>query len=93
MNKKQSESVMLKVMTSKVTINLNMLDIFIKDGVVSNLNSTFLSRYIEAGQERETHESTSNQRNQTISLVVDVIAQYLAYVKDQETIVYFLHFQ
>ena len=81
---------MLKVMTSKVSINLDMLDLFIKGGVVSNLNNTFLSQYIEVGQGRETHISTSNQ---TISLVVDVIAQYLASVEDQETIVYFLHFQ
>lgn len=39
---------MLKVMTSKVSINLNMLDLFIK-GVVSNPNNTFLSQYIEVG--------------------------------------------
>ena len=44
------------------------------------------------GQEREIPISTSNQCNQTISLVVEFIARYSASMEDQETIVYFLLF-
>ena len=40
--KMQSESLMLKVMKSGVTINLNILGLFMKDKVVSNLNSTLV---------------------------------------------------
>jgi len=41
----------------------------------------------------KTHISASNQHNQTISLVVDIIAWYFASVEDWETIDYFLLFQ
>ena len=51
-----------------------------------------MSQYIGMGQEREIPISISNQRNQTISLVVEVIAWYSASMEDQETIVYFLLF-
>ena len=33
---------MLKVMTSEVTTNLNIFDLFMKNEVVSNLNSTLV---------------------------------------------------
>ena len=37
-DKGQSKSVMMKVMMNEVTINLNMLSPFMKNGVVSKLN-------------------------------------------------------
>jgi len=52
-----------------------------------------LSQYIGVGWEMETLISVSNQRNQTISLVVDVIAWYSAPVEDLETINCLLLFQ
>lgn len=45
------------------------------------------------GSETMTPISKSNQRNQTISVVVDGIAQYLASVDERETISCFLLFQ
>jgi len=53
----------------------------------------WLSQYIEVGWENETLISASNQRNQTISLVVDVMARYYALMDDWETIDCFLLFQ
>jgi hypothetical protein len=53
----------------------------------------WLSQYIGVGWEMKTHISASNQHNQTISLVVDIIAWYFASVEDWETIDYFLLFQ
>jgi len=53
----------------------------------------WLSQYIGVGWERKTPISASNQRNQTISLVVDVIARYSALVEDWKTIDCFLLFQ
>jgi len=52
-----------------------------------------LSQHIEVEWEREIHISTSNQCNQTISLVVDVIALYSTSVEDWKTIDCFLFFQ
>jgi hypothetical protein len=52
-----------------------------------------LLQYIGVGWESETLISASNQRNQTISLVVDVIAWYSASVEDWETIDCFLLFR
>jgi hypothetical protein len=49
-----------------------------------------LSQYIGVGWEKETLVSISNQHNQTISLVIDVITWYSASVEDWETINYFL---
>jgi len=37
-NKRQSNGVMLEIMTSKITINLNVLSSLMKNRVVSNLN-------------------------------------------------------
>ena len=53
----------------------------------------WLSQYIGVGWEGETPISASNQRNQIISLVVDVIAWYSTSVEDWETIDCFLLFQ
>jgi len=77
---------MLEMMTSKKTIDLNVLSSFIKNQVVSNLNRTLVSQYIWVGWEWETLKSASNQHNQTISLVVDFIAQYFVLVENWETI-------
>ena len=53
----------------------------------------WLSQYIGIGWERETPISVSNQRNQTIYLVVDAITRYSVSVEDWETIDCFLLFQ
>jgi len=53
----------------------------------------WLSQYIRVGWEMKTPISDSNQRNQTIPLVVDVMAWYSASVDDWETIDCFLLFQ
>jgi len=53
----------------------------------------WLSQYIGVGWEMKTPISVSNQRNQTIPLVVDVMARYSASVDDWETIDCFLLFQ
>ena len=52
-----------------------------------------MSQYIGVGWEKKTSISASNQRNQTISLVVDVMARYYASMDDWETIDCFLLFQ
>ena len=67
------------MMTSKMTIDLNVFSSLMKNRVVSNLNRTPIL--------------ASNQLNQTISLVVDVMARYSASVDDWETIDCFLLFQ
>ena len=53
----------------------------------------WLSQYIGVGWEKEIPISASNQRNQTISLVVDAMTRYSASVDDWETIDCFLLFQ
>ena len=63
---------------SEVTINLNMLSPFMKYGVVSNLNSTLAVTIHQNG----TTISISNQHNQTISLMVDVITRYITSMED-----------
>jgi hypothetical protein len=40
--KKQSNGVMLEMMTSKMTIDLNVLSSFMKNQVMSNLNRTLV---------------------------------------------------
>ena len=62
-----------------MTFDLNVLSSLMKNRVVSNLNRTPIL--------------ASNQLNQTISLVVDVMARYSASVDDWETIDCFLLFQ
>ena len=41
-NKRQSNDAMLEMMTSKMTIDLNMLSSFMKNRVASNLNRTLV---------------------------------------------------
>jgi hypothetical protein len=41
-NKMQSNGAMLEMMTSKMTINLNVLSSFMKNRVVSNFNRTLV---------------------------------------------------
>jgi hypothetical protein len=41
-NKKRSNGIMLEMMTSKITIDLNVLTSFMKKGVVGNLNRTLV---------------------------------------------------
>ena len=69
--KKKSKRVMLKVMTSEVIINLNMLSHFIKDGVVNYVNNTLVVIIYRNGIKKiNVHISKCNQ----ISLMVDVIS-------------------
>lgn len=48
---------------------------------------------MEVGSERITLKFASNQCNQTISVVVDVIIQFSSSIEERETIYYFLLFQ
>jgi hypothetical protein len=41
-DERERDAVMLKAMTHKMTIYLNMLSVLTKDYIVSNLNSTFV---------------------------------------------------
>jgi len=84
---------MFEMMTSKMTTDLNVFSSLMKNQVVSNLNKLWLSQYIRVGWERKTSISASNQCNQTISLVVDVITWFSASVKDWEIMDCFLLFQ
>jgi hypothetical protein len=84
---------MLEMMMSKITIDLNVLSLFMKNWVVAIWIELWLSQYIGIGWERETPISVSNQRNQTIYLVIDAIARYSVSVEDWETIDCFLLFQ
>ena len=93
MNKKQSNGAMLEMITSKMTIDFNVFSSLIKIELWAIWIELWLSQYIGVGWERETLISTSNQCNQTISLVVDVLTWYSALVEDWETINCFLLFQ
>jgi len=53
----------------------------------------WLSQYIGVRWESKTPIFASNQRNQPISLVIDVITWYFVSVKDWKIIDYFLLFQ
>jgi len=77
---------MLEMMTSKITIDFNVLSSFMKNRVVSNLNRSLVLQYIGVGWEWKTLKYASNQHNQIISLVVDFIAQYSVFVENWETI-------
>jgi len=93
MNKRQSNGAIFEMMTSKMTIDLNVLSALIKTELWAIWIELWLSQYIGVGWEKDILISTSNQRNQTISLVVDVMARYSASVDDSETIDCFLLFQ
>jgi len=75
MNKKQSNGVMLEMMTSKMTIDLNVLSSLIKIELWAIWIELWLSQFIGVGWEKKTLISASNQRNQTISLVVNVMTE------------------
>jgi hypothetical protein len=57
-NKRQNNGAMLEMMTSKMTINLNVLSSLIKNRVVSNLNGTLVVT---------THRSRMRKGNSHIS--------------------------
>jgi hypothetical protein len=86
---------MLEIITSKMTIDLNVFSSLIKNWVVSNLNRTLVvtKQYIEVRWENKTLIYASNQHNQTIYLVIDVITQYSTLVENWKTINYLLLFQ
>jgi hypothetical protein len=50
---KQSNGVMLETMTSKMTIDLNVLSSFMKNQVVSNLNRTLVVTIHRSGMRKE----------------------------------------
>ena len=75
-----------------MTINLNMFGHFMKDEIVCNLNITLIVTIYKNGTKKKSI-LVSNQCNQTMSLVVDVIAWYTTFVEVWETIIYFLIFQ
>jgi len=73
---------MLEMMTNKMTIDLNVLSLFMKNQVVNNLNRILVvTIHRSRMRERNSHIS-SNQRNQTMFLVVDVIARYSTLVEN-----------
>jgi hypothetical protein len=86
---------MLDIMMSKMKIDLNVFSSFVKNWVVSNLNRTLVvtKQYIGVRWENETLISASNQHNQIIYLVIDVITQYSISVENWKTINYLLIFQ
>jgi len=73
---------MFEMMTSKMTIDLNVLSSLMKNRVVSNLNRTLVVTIYRSRMRKKTPISVSNQRNQTISLVVDAMTRYSASVDD-----------
>ena len=75
MNKRQSNGVMLEMMTNKMTIDLNVLSSLIKTELWAIWKELWLSQYIGVRWEKKTLISASNQRNQTISLVVDAMTE------------------
>jgi hypothetical protein len=66
---------MLEMMTSKMTIDLNVLSSLIKTELWAIWIELWLSQFIGVGWEKKTLISASNQRNQTISLVVDAMTE------------------
>jgi len=75
MNKRQSNGAMLEMMTSKMTIDLNVLSSLIKTELWAIWIELWLSQFIGVGWEKKTLISASNQRNQTISLVVNAMTE------------------
>jgi len=65
----EKKSAICKELMSKMTIDLNVLSLFMKNQVMSNLNRTLVVTIHRNRKERETLISTSNQ---IISLIVDV---------------------
>ena len=57
-NKRQSNGVMFEMMTSKITIDLNVLSALMKNRVMSNLNRTLVATI---------HKSRMRKRNSHIS--------------------------
>ena len=49
-NKRQRNSVMLEIMTSKITIDLNVFSVLMKNRVVNNLNRTLIVERRNKGQ-------------------------------------------
>lgn len=94
MKGREMHAVMLKAMTHKMTIYLNMLSALTKDYIVSNLNSTLVvTIYIGVGSDKETPMLESNQCSQNILLVVEGMARYSISAEERETIDCFLLFQ
>jgi hypothetical protein len=67
-------------MTDKVTINLNMFSPFMKNIIMSNLNSTYIVTVDRVVEERETTISYRRHRNQRSSEVVSAKTQYFVLV-------------
>ena len=80
-------------MTNEVTIDLNMFSTFMKDIIMSNLNSTSIITVKFSCSGTATPRSCSNQRNQISSAVVAASALYSASVLERATTVCFLLLQ
>jgi archaellum biogenesis ATPase FlaH len=65
---------MLEMITNKMTIDLNVFSLLMKNLVVSDLNKTLVITIHRSRKKNRILILASNQCNQTISLVVDVIA-------------------
>jgi len=92
-NKRKSNGVMLKMMMSRMKIDLNVLVRSWKIELWAIQIEFWLSQYIAVGWKRDTLIYASNQRNQTISLVIDVVSRYSTSVEDWKIMDCFLLFQ
>lgn len=84
---------MLKFLTHKVTIHLNMFCSFVEHWVARNLCSTFISQNRGVGNAKLMSKSDKRRRSQTISAHIEDIAQYSASMDDLDTVACFLDFQ
>jgi hypothetical protein len=73
---------MFKMMTNNMTIDLNVPSSFMKNQVVSNLSRILVVTIHKSEMRKKTLIFVSNQHNQKISLVVDVIARYFNSIED-----------
>jgi hypothetical protein len=73
---------MFKMMKNNMTIDLNVPSSFMKNQVVSNLNRILVVTIHKSEMRKKTLIFVSNQHNQKISLVVDVIARYFNSIED-----------
>jgi hypothetical protein len=52
-NKRQSNGVMFEMMASKITIDLNVLSLFMKNRVMSNINKTLVVTIYRSDEKRK----------------------------------------
>ena len=54
-NKRQGNGAMLEMMTSKMTIDLKVLSLLVKNQIVSNLNRTLVVTSLISGIKQQSH--------------------------------------